>query len=298
MSTEHKKRWEKGRVPVAVVMIAFNESHHMEGVLQNLKGWAQEVFLVDSYSTDNTVDIALSHGVHVVQRRFNGFGDQWNYALQNLPVKVPWTMKLDPDERLSDELKQEIASAIENDEFEGLTLDRRLWFMGRPLPIRQKILRVWKTGCCRFTDVFVNEHPIVSGKIGHVKGYLEHFDSPNLHHWYEKQNRYSTLEAKTNYEKLHLTGKPAFFGSPIQRKMWLKSNFHRIPFFYTLLFLYNYIFLGSFRGGRVGLIWARLRSDVYRMRAYKYHEMLLLGTSYSPPENLPGEPHPKAISPE
>ncbi len=91
-------------------MISLNEAHNMEAVLQNLAGWAQEVFLVDSYSADDTIDIALKHGVQVVQRRFRGFGDQWNFALQELPITAPWTMKLDPDERLTDELKASIES--------------------------------------------------------------------------------------------------------------------------------------------------------------------------------------------
>jgi len=97
--------------PVAVVMITLNESHNMEAVLKNLEGWAQEIFVVDSFSRDDTVDIALRHGAHVVQRRFQGFGDQWNFALENMPISAPWTMKLDPDERLTNELKLQLAKA-------------------------------------------------------------------------------------------------------------------------------------------------------------------------------------------
>jgi hypothetical protein len=84
--------WVPGTAPVAVVMLALNEGHQMAGVLDNLRGFAQEVFLVDSRSADDTVDIALSRGVHVVQRAFRGFGDQWNFALRTLPVTSPWTM--------------------------------------------------------------------------------------------------------------------------------------------------------------------------------------------------------------
>lgn len=66
--------WQSGSAPVAVVMISLNEGHNMEAVCRNLAGWAQEVFLVDSYSQDDTVNIALRHGIHVVQRRFRGSG--------------------------------------------------------------------------------------------------------------------------------------------------------------------------------------------------------------------------------
>ena len=89
------------------------KQHNLEAVLDNIQDWAEEVFIVDSYSSDETVDIALRRGVYVVQRAFQGFGDQWNFALEQLPIKSKWTMKLDPDERLSDELKTEIAGALQ-----------------------------------------------------------------------------------------------------------------------------------------------------------------------------------------
>ena len=77
--------WETGQAPVAVVMISLNEGHNMEAVLENLKGWAQEVFLVDSYSKDNTVDIALRYGVHVVQREFSS---QWYCGITLGPAGI------------------------------------------------------------------------------------------------------------------------------------------------------------------------------------------------------------------
>ena len=104
--------WEKGSVPIAVVMISLNEGHNLKDVCENLNGWAQEVFLVDSYSKDDTIDIALNYGINTVQRRFRGFGDQWNFALNELPIKSPWVMKLDPDERLTEELKDNISEMI------------------------------------------------------------------------------------------------------------------------------------------------------------------------------------------
>ena len=79
----------------------------MEIVSDNITPWAQEVFLVDSFSSDDTVDIVLKYDVHVVQRRFRGFGNQWNFALEKLPITAPWAMKLDPDERLTNRLKRE-----------------------------------------------------------------------------------------------------------------------------------------------------------------------------------------------
>ncbi|UXI66386.1 glycosyltransferase family 2 protein [Tahibacter amnicola] len=265
------------KVPVAVVMLSLNEAHNMDAVCCNVAGWAQEVFLVDSRSADDTVDIALRHGVHVVQRPFRGFGDQWNFALEQLPITAPWTMKLDPDERLDDALKIAIAKAIGSGTCDGLEVTRRLWFMGRPLPVRQRLLRLWRTGTCRFSDVTVNEHPIVSGRISPVTGELEHYDSPDLAHWLDKQNRYSSAEAIAMASASPLAEQARWRGTPLQRRMWLKKYFYRVPCRYWLLFLYHYLALGAWRAGRVGLAWSRLRCEVYRMTEYKVREIFLRG---------------------
>lgn len=269
--------WQSGAAPVAVIMISLNEGHNMETVCQNLSGWAQEVFLVDSHSQDDTVDIALRHGVHVVQRRFQGFGDQWNFALSELPITAPWTMKLDPDERLSDVLKTNLHAALAQNKGDGFSLVRELWFMGRQLPISQTLVRLWRTGSCRFTDVAVNEHPIVVGKIVHVEGVMAHHDSPDLDHWLEKQNRYTTAEAIAAYNQSPLADTPGLLGTPFQRRMWMKKNFERLLFRYFLFFLYNWLWLGAWRAGWVGYVWARLRADVMRLIGYKRREIELTG---------------------
>lgn len=290
---DNTRPWAPGIAPVAVVMISLNEAHNMEAVLANLEGWAQEVFLVDSHSADDTVDIALRHGVHVVQRRFRGFGDQWNFALRELPITAPWTMKLDPDERLSDALKRSLADAMRRGEADGLTMQRRLWFMGRPLPVRQQILRAWKTGTCRFSDVLVNEHPLVEGRVQPVAGELEHHDSPDLEHWLHKQNKYTSAEALAAVRGDALPVPPRLFGNALQRRMWLKRHFSRIPFRYALVFLYYLVFSGIWRAGYIGLIWARLRADVYRFRQYKIFEMRATGGMPGRAVLAPGHPDPR-----
>lgn len=269
--------WQAGVAPVAVVMISLNEGHNLEAVCQNLAGWAQEMFLLDSYSQDDTVDIALKYGVKVVQRRFRGFGDQWNFALEHFPISAPWTMKLDPDERLSDELKANLLAAFQQDQGAGFSLTRRLWMMGTPLPVRQTLLRVWRTGLCRFTDIEVNEHPIVSGEIRYVAGDMEHHDSPDLDHWLEKQNRYTTAEAIMALKQEPMADSPKLLGTAFQRRMWLKKHFKRIPCRFFLFFLYHWLWLGAWRAGWVGYAWARLRADVMRLIDYKRREIELTG---------------------
>jgi len=269
--------WKPGFAPVAVVMISLNEGHNMEAVCHNLAGWAQEVFLVDSYSQDDTVEIALRHGVQVVQRRFRGFGDQWNFALKNLPIAAPWTMKLDPDERLSEELKKEIQEAIRGNAYDAFSVPIRLFFMDRPLPVRWHLVRLWRTGRARFSDVFANEHALVEGRHGQLRCDIEHRDSPDLDHWLEKQNRYTTAEAIIAYTNSPLAATPKLLGTAFERRMWFKKNLNGLPFRYVLLFLYHWLWLGTWRAGWVGYGWARLRSDYFRIIEYKRREMCITG---------------------
>jgi len=276
-----------------VVMISLNAGHNMEGACRNVVPWAQEVFLIDSYSSDDTVDIALKHGVQVVQRSFRGFGNQWNFAMEKLPITSSWTMKLDPDERLTDDLKREIERAITKGDADGFSIQRRLWFMDRPLPVKQELVRVWRSGRCRFTDVQVNEYPIVKGRIRHIAGELEHHDSPDLHHWLDKQNRYTTAEAITAYRGLALSDHTKLFGSILQRRMWLKRHFFNVPFRYSLLFLYHYLWLGTWRSGWVGYAWSRLRCDVYRFWEYKLREIKITGRLPLKPPSNPCQPDPR-----
>ena len=285
--------WEAGSAPVAVVMISLNEAHNMEAVLQNLKGWAQEVFLVDSYSSDGTVDIALAHGVHVVQRQFDGFGGQWNFALSELPITAAWTMKVDPDERLTEDFKREIESATSADDVDGFICRIRLFFMERALPIRLRLTRLWRTGSTRFSQVEANEHAQVTGQVRCLNADIEHRDSPDLHHWLEKQNKYTTAEAVAGYQQRKLSDEPRLFGTAMQRRMWIKKHFMKFPFRYIAMFFYHYLVLGAWRAGWVGYAWSRLRCDVYRLWEYKLREIQITGRLPLKRPAGPGQPDPR-----
>ncbi|MEB3330047.1 MAG: glycosyltransferase family 2 protein [Candidatus Sericytochromatia bacterium] len=273
-----------------MILIALNEGHNMEAVLENLAGWAQEVFLVDSYSQDETVDIALRHGVHVVQRRFRGFGDQWNFALKQLPIQAPWTLKLDPDERLTADLKDEICRATQREEADGYLVPIRLHFMTRALPVRLRLTRLWRTGRASFSAVAANEHARVNGYIESLAHDIEHHDSPDLHHWLEKQNNYTTAEAINSAGSQCFSDAPVLSGTRLQRRLWLKKHFMKLPGRYALLFMYHYLWLGAWRAGRVGYMWSRLRADVYRLWEYKLREIQLTGRLPQPRPRGPGAP--------
>lgn len=279
-----------GRAPVAVVMISLNEAHNMTEVLENLKGWAQEVFLVDSYSSDETVSIALQNGVHVVQRKFSGFGDQWNFALQELPITAQWTMKLDPDERLTDAIKNEIEVAVSESASDGFICPIRLFFMRKPLPVRIRLLRLWRTGSATFSQVKANEHAHVQGVVRNLTADIEHWDSPDLEHWLNKQNKYTTAEAVAAYQGHKLSAEPRLLGNKMQRRMWIKKHYMKFPFRYVAMFLYHYLVMGTWRAGWVGYAWSRLRCDVYRFLEYKLREIQITGRLPLKRPSGPGEP--------
>jgi glycosyltransferase involved in cell wall biosynthesis len=285
--------WENGSTPISVVLISLNESHNIRAVAENLRGWASEVILIDSYSKDGTIDAALAAGFKVVQRKFRDFGDQWNFAVRQIQANQPWTMKLDPDERLSEELKKSLTDAIREGDADAFEVTRSLWFMKRQLPVTQRLVRVWRSGSCRFTAVKVNEHPIVDGNVKLVPGDLEHHDSPDLEHWFDKQNKYTTAEAVIRYRGLALADQPRLFGNSLQRRMWLKANFYRLPGRYFLLFLYHLFVQGAYRAGNVGWVWSRLRSDVMRMVEYKTVEMRLTGETPHSRVYGAGDPDPR-----
>jgi glycosyltransferase involved in cell wall biosynthesis len=294
---QRKKENDTVKLPVSVIMLTFNEEYHLPGAIESIRNWAEDIFIVDSCSTDKTINIAQKHNINIVQRPFTDFGDQWNWALDNLPVKTPWTLKLDPDERLSPELKLQIEFTIRGpNALDGYSFPRRLWFMGKPLHVKQDVLRLWKTGKCRFSDVIVNEQPLIDGKVGRLNAFMEHYDSRDLHHWYNKQNRYSTMEAIIRLKGDKLAVEPKFWGKKLERRMFYKKWIWKIPCRYQILYLYHLLCKGAWRDGKVGRVWARLRTEVYHMRELKYIEMKINGDIPSVPKISQEQYYPRIMS--
>lgn len=284
-------------VPVSVVMLTLNEERNLPGAIDSVADWAHDIFILDSLSSDRTIDIALERGVKIAQRPFADFGDQWNFALKKLPITTEWTFKLDPDERFTEGLRDEIRELIQtNPTCCGYSMDRRLWFMGKPLHVRPAVLRLWRTGKCRFSDVIVNEHPIIDGPVGKLKGILEHVDTPDLHLWWDKQNRYSTMEAIMRVKGDPLAATPKLLGTPLERRMFMKNLFFRLPFRYPVLWLHEFFLRGAWFDGRLGLEWARLRVEFTRMIELKAKEMQTTGRIPEIPKAEHGDFDPRILS--
>ena len=281
------------KLPLTIVMITLNEGYHLSEYLEMLTNKVESILIVDSYSKDNTVDVALKNKVKIIQRKFTSFGDQWNFAINSNYIKTPWVMKLDPDERISDTLFYNLKLALEKNKYEGFYIKRRLFFLNKSLGHFQLILRVWKTGKCKFSNVSVNEYPIIKGKTRIIDGYLDHLDSISIEHWINKHNKYSSLEALNFYNKNKLSFSTNFFGSKYQRQMWFKKIFWYIPFKYLLLYLFYFFSKKIFLKGKVGFIWLNLRINYFRQIELKIKELEIKDGKIIQSYFGPGIPDPR-----
>ncbi|HVP79580.1 MAG TPA: glycosyltransferase family 2 protein [Thermodesulfobacteriota bacterium] len=296
--TENASLTSTGNLPVTVIILTLNEEENLPKAIESVQSWVDGgVFVVDSCSVDRTVDVALDHGVGIVQRPFTNYGDQWNWALERLPVKTPWVLKLDADEKVSAELREEMKGLLYSDPLENaFIIPIRLWFMGKRMHPKIYAARLWRKGKARFSQVLVNEHLLVAGATGHLRSGIDHMDTPNLHRWYEKQNRYSTMEAIMRVKGDPLAAKPSLFGTTLERRMFFKKIFYRIPFRYQLKWLDEAFRRRALLDGKIGLDYIRLRIEHYRATELKVKEMRLTGKIPELPKAPVGSFDPRVLS--
>ncbi len=251
---------------ISFLMITKNEGHNLEKCISNLFSISKKIYVLDSFSTDNTVSILKKYHITFKQNKFKNFGDQWNLAIKIFNIKSSWVMKIDPDEFIDDQLKDELFKLRNFSNCNGFYIKRYPIFMGKRLLFNQKELRLWKSGKCKFSNDLVNEFPIVDGKCRLLKGKLLHYDSPNLDHWILKQNNYANLQALAIYNN-------QVDKSTKNKKYLLRKLFYKTPLRYFILYLYHLIFYRAILLGKTGFIWARLRVFVYQLMEYKLIEL-------------------------
>jgi len=290
---------------VAVIILTFNEEANLPRALDSVRGWASEVFVVDSFSTDSTVDIALARaadGVHLVQHAFEDYSKQWNWALARLPIRSAWTLKLDADERATDAFKEEVDRVTANaaPDLEGVYFRRLFHFMGTPLYwggiSSAYVMHLWRTGRAVFEDRAVNEHALVRGKTRKIRSFIEHHDFKSLGDWIDKHNRYSSMEARCLIDG-DLTGgvAPRLLGTPDQRRMWWRRAYWALPFRHLLRFLYQYIGRLGCLDGRAGLRYYYLQTAYRYWIGLKVAEYHLRGVMPEVKWPARGGPHPDVV---
>lgn len=252
-------------IKISVIIPALNEEKNIQLCLESIK-WADEVFIVDSYSTDTTCSIASKyHNVKIAQfEAKERWAEKRNWALSNLPISNEWILMLDADEKVTPELKYEIAEVVNHNpkDKDGYYINFRIYFMGKWIKhcgwYPSWHLRLFKHKLGRYEDIEVNENLLFKGTVGYLKNYLVHQDLKDLYCLIDKHNKYSSSEARIYYRIKHDTDfrkkliKEDFFGEQPQRKRLLKRILVNLPFRPLFRFIYMYILRLGFLDGKVG----------------------------------------------
>jgi len=260
-------------VSVSILIPIKNEAGNLPRCLQSV-AWSDDVFVVDSASTDGSQRIAQEHGAKVVQFDFNGvWPKKKNWALENLPFKYEWVFILDADEVLPPEAEAELR-AIASDlghPVDGYWINRRFMFMGKWLKhayYPNWNLRFFKHRLGRYEkltnvdthsgDNEVHEHVIVQGETGFLKCEMDHYAFPSVEVFVEKHNRYSNWESRVALDRYLQTSENRLQKSNVGIRRRLKQLSHRLPCREWLRFLYVYFWQRGFLDGREGYYFARL----------------------------------------
>lgn len=261
--------------PVSVIILCYNEEINVKDCLESC-AWCDDVHVLDSGSKDATVAIAESMGAKVWVNPFKSFGQQRNWAIDNITTKHRWHFHLDADERFTPALVAEMQSVLDSrsaisDEttVTAYQCPSMLMFMGQWLrhaaeyPVYQ--VRFFDSQWCRYEDFGHGQRELNRGKTAYLKmPYIHHNFSKGIDDWVEKHNRYSTLESKQALECPRMSFMSAirgcFAGDAIARRRHLKSLSYSVPAKSTMMFLYIAIIRRGFLDGKAGINYARMRA--------------------------------------
>ena len=300
------------RIPVSVLIPAKNEELNLPACLESVAR-ADEIFVVDSQSEDRSIEIVETFGAKVIQFHFNGrWPKKKNWSLENLPFRNDWVLIVDCDERITPELWDEIAIAIQNPQFQGYYLNRKVFFLGKWIRYGGKYpdwnLRLFKHELGRYENLHtedisntgdneVHEHVILQGQVGYLKEDMLHIDFRDIYQWLARHNRYSNWEARVYYNLLtgedeSKTIKANLFGDAVERKRFLKKIWVRLPFKPLLRFILFYFIRLGFLDGVPGYIYARLLSQYEYQIGVKLYELRNFGGKLNVSKKAVTTPNP------
>ncbi len=270
-------------VAVSVLILTLNEEQNLGACVAALHGF-DDIVVLDSYSTDQTVQVAQSLGARTYQRTFDNFAGQRNFALDNIEFSNDWILHLDADEVSTDELRDEIRRVIEDPDLDAYRVPSRLMFIGRWLrysgmyPTYQ--VRLGRKKVLRFAQVGHGQREDLDPRrVGTLKqAYLHYSFSKGLSDWFERHNRYSTDEARITVAQLRDGMRVDWAGllsvAPTRRRRAIKELSMHLPFRPLLRFFYMYILRLGFLDGHAGWTYCRLMATYEFMIAAKAREML------------------------
>jgi glycosyltransferase involved in cell wall biosynthesis len=263
------------KIPVSVLIPIRNEAANLPRCLRSV-AWADEIFVVDSQSTDGSIALAVAAGAQVVQFFFNGiWPKKKNWALQNLPFRHDWVLILDADEVMPSGAAEEIGALLAQDgtDCAGFWINRRFMFMGGWLRysyypnwnlrlFRHRLGRYEQLvqGATQSGDNEVHEHILVEGPTGRLRCEMDHYAFPSIDVFIEKHNRYSNWEARLEVEEGLKSMAQPLQSSAVNLRRRFKRWSRRLPFRPTLRFLYVYLVQRGFLDGARGYYFARLHA--------------------------------------
>ena len=263
------------------IVLTYNEEIHLPRLLQSIAGLSAPVFILDSGSTDRTIEIGKESGAVVLQHPFENHPKQWDFALKNFPVQTPWVICLDADQVVTPELKNHLLNFREDDHvgIDGIYFNRKNFFKGKWIKhggyYPFYLLKMIRFGV-GYSDINENmDHRfVVHGKTEIWKdGYLleENLKENNIRFWIDKHNRYSDLVAQEEVERMRTakaqTENPNFWGSPNERKASRKKLWWKLPRYVRplLYFMQRMIFQLGILDGRTGIIFHFLQGFWFRL---------------------------------
>ena len=276
LEQHHSEPMSAEQPRLTTIILTHNEEKNLPACLKSIEGLDCELLIVDSGSTDRTLEIATSAAARIIQHPFENYAAQRNFAQSQVKEQSPdWVLHLDADERLTSELVQEINSVLRNVDphTNGFLLRKRTIFMGRWIrhgghypSFHLRLFRLHKGRC---EDRLYDQHFMVEGKISSLRNDYLDIVATDLRSWTERHARWAGLEAQELMEPTREGTRvsPKFFGSPIERKRWLREKaLYRPPLFLRpfLYFIYRYLFRRGFLDGKEGLIFHFLQGCWYR----------------------------------
>lgn len=262
---------------VSIIILTFNEELNLQYALASVKGWSDDIHIVDSGSTDRTLDIAREFNVHIHTNPWKNWADQRNWALDNCQLKYEWILFLDADEQLTSESKMEIAEQTRtaSPACSGFYLCFDYYFLGKQLrKAMSPHLKLAKRDTCRWYLRGARDYWAAPSNSPVIKTRLIHYDHGSLKHWFTKQAHNAELEAMALYQKrLHSPNNVKCKNQtdiPQTAKNKLRHRLRKIidtlcpPYIRTLLFFsHHLVFKTDIHDSWAGLVYALLYGLCY-----------------------------------